>query len=150
MIQEIKKDIFDPFFNVKIVTLNKVGVAGKGLALEFRKRYPEWYNQYVETCKLPRYSHIFNGWLESSDEARCWIFNWYTKNHWKENSNLELIQTGAKKLSEDIIDYQIEWANIGIPKVGCQNGKLDWKDVKPILDKELEEISKFNNIYYLL
>jgi len=57
-----------------------------------------------------------------------------TKNNWKGESDLELIEKSCKQLKAfrtklSLID------KFTMPKVGCGNGKLDWdKDVFPIIN----------------
>ena len=58
-----------------------------------------------------------------------------TKSNWWENSSLELIEKSVSKLAKATAPRY----PICVPRLGCSNGKLDWKNVKPILEKYLDE-----------
>lgn len=62
------------------------------------------------------------------------IISMPVKRNWWEKANLELIESSAKKL----VKAQVSKYPICLPRPGCSNGKLDWKDVKPILEKYLD------------
>lgn len=44
-------DLFESNCTTLVNTINCVGVMGKEIALEFKKRFPEMYNDYVAKCK---------------------------------------------------------------------------------------------------
>ena len=51
MITYLKGDIFSSPAQVLVNTVNTVGVMGKGVALGFKKRYPEMFSAYERVCK---------------------------------------------------------------------------------------------------
>ncbi len=51
MIREIQGDIFTSTAEAYVNPVNCVGVMGKGLALEFKKRFPEMLSCYQKWCK---------------------------------------------------------------------------------------------------
>ena len=50
MLTYIEGDIFSSPAQVLVNTVNTVGVMGKGIALEFKKRYPAMFQEYKEQC----------------------------------------------------------------------------------------------------
>ena len=130
----------DNLFNSKcetlINTVNCVGVMGKGIALEFKKKYPQMYEEYVEKCKknqvkpgIPYYYHDLFG---NS------IINFPTKDHWRSSSRIEYIVSGLDWI---INNYKkIGITSIAIPPLGCGNGGLDWKQVGPIIYNKLKNL----------
>ena len=43
-------DILESKAETLVNTVNCVGVMGKGIALEFKNRFPEMYADYIERC----------------------------------------------------------------------------------------------------
>lgn len=66
------------------------------------------------------------------------LFTFPTKEHWKENSKPDLIRRSCKEITKLADEYHIDI--VYLPPPGCNNGHLDyWKDVRPILEKELDD-----------
>lgn len=65
MLRICKGDLFESKAQVLVNPVNLNGVMGKGLALEFKKRYPEMFKQYRELCKnrnfLPGQLWLYKG-----------------------------------------------------------------------------------------
>lgn len=142
----IGDDIFASSTDVLVNPVNCVGVMGKGLALSFKNKFPDMYKQYKKDChdgkvvigRINVYSYFEEETLDQK-----YIFNFPTKKHWKDNSNLAEIEEGIKDLLSKIEEYQID--SIAIPRIGCGLGGLDWEaDVQPLLYKYFEE---FSNTY---
>lgn len=127
------RNIFDSQCQTIVNTINCVGVMGKGIALEMKKRYPEMFDKYKDYCdkglidvgKLWLYKH--------SDEK--WILNFPTKKHWKNKSEYEYIESGMIKFLETYKERGIK--TIAFPMLGCSNGGLDKDIVIQIMTKYL-------------
>jgi O-acetyl-ADP-ribose deacetylase (regulator of RNase III) len=124
------ESFFESDAHVLVNTVNCVGVMGRGIALEFKKRYPEMYREYRIRC-FEKNVRIGEPYIyKVSDEK--WILNFPTKDHWKDPSRLEWIDAGMLYL----VAHAREWGirSIAIPALGCSNGGLNWKrDVLPLL-----------------
>lgn len=137
MIQNITGNIFESKADALVNTVNTVGVMGKGLALQFREEFPENYRLYHKECE----SGLFDvGQLLITEEAnrageRKIIVNFPTKRHWRYPSEYSFIESGLKKLREEIQDRGIR--SIAIPPLGTHNGGLDWMKVKPMIESLL-------------
>ena len=51
MIRYLEGDIFLTPAQTIVNTVNTVGVMGKGIALEFKKRYPDMFEKYKVACE---------------------------------------------------------------------------------------------------
>ncbi len=136
-------DIFNSTAKTLVNTINCVGVMGKGIALEFKKRYPELYKQYIELCenKLiqpgePYYYHDITG---------VSIINFPTKDHWKSPSKLSYIISGLDWFVQNYKELGIE--SIAFPPLGCGNGGLSWEIVGPIMVEKLKNLPIYVEIY---
>ena len=109
--------------------VNCVGVMGKGIALEFKKRYPEMYRDYAARCadgmvKLG-VPYLYRDLLDTS------ILNFPTKNHWRGASELSYITDGLKWFIQNYEELNI--TSIAFPALGCGNGGLEWSLVGPTM-----------------
>ena len=126
-------DIFAQDVPVIVNPVNCVGVMGKGLALQFKARYPTMYTWYRQECLAGRVKvgHVQIVQLALSSKV-SYIVNFPTKIHWREPSRLVWIATG--------LDSLVAWcrasaiAAIAVPALGCQNGGLRLADVQPLIE----------------
>ncbi len=113
-------------------TVNTVGVMGKGIAAAFKARYPEMFQTYQKLCREKKLD-VGMLWLwKASDQ---WVLNFPTKRHWRNPSKLEYIEAGLKKFAAEYERRGIR--EISFPRLGCGNGGLDWKDVRPLMERYL-------------
>ena len=116
--------------------VNCVGVAGAGLALAFKKKYPRWFDEYKHVCDkgLMKVGEVLVVRFNGGPQPRC-IISVPTKRHYKDKSILSDIEMGAKGISVCLDEYNIN--SISIPALGCGLGGLDWNNVRPILEDNL-------------
>lgn len=125
---EIQGDIFESKLQTIVNTVNCYGVMGKGIALEFRKRYPDMFEVYKKQCEDKL---IKPGILYLYKKSTPWILNFPTKNHWRYPSKLEYIKIGLEKFSKTYEAKKIK--SIAFPQLGTHNGGLNWHDVRKIM-----------------
>lgn len=110
-------------------TVNTEGVMGKGVALQFRKAYPDNYEAYRRACKAgevrPGSMFIFD--RETLTNPR-YIINFPTKRHWRSKSRMEDIEAGLVALVADVRRLGIR--SIAVPPLGCGLGGLPWPEVQ--------------------
>lgn len=135
MIEYIEGDIFDSPAQVIVNTVNTVGVMGKGLALSFKKRYPDMFESYKKVCEKHQ---LTIGKLMLYQEADHWILLFPTKENWRNPSKLEYIEKGLMKFVNSYAEKHI--TSIAFPKLGCGNGELNWDLVRPIMEKYLKPL----------
>jgi O-acetyl-ADP-ribose deacetylase (regulator of RNase III) len=136
-------DLFAQDADALVNTVNCVGVMGKGVALEFKRRWPNNYAAYRLACQRkslrPGILHIFQvADLLSNDDPK-FIINFPTKDHWRSKSQLSYIEDGLDALVETLTQKCI--GSIAMPPLGCGNGGLDWRDVKPLIEQKLRGVS---------
>lgn len=153
MIKFTTGNLFDSSAEALVNTVNCVGVMGKGIALECKKRFPENYIKYREACDQ---GHVLIGLMFVTNidysefnnpypEDILYIVNFPTKQHWKNPSKLEWIVSGLDSLRSFLINYEIQ--SVAIPALGCGNGGLDWSTVRPIIVEKLQDLPIDITIY---
>ncbi len=142
MIIYVKGDLLESDAQTLVNTVNCFGVMGKGIALEFRKKYPEMFKQYKEMCNA---GEVKIGKLHLFKTSDKWIVNFPTKNHWRFPSKLEYIEKGLQFFMEHYKEWGIE--SIAFPKLGSNHGKLNWNDVKAVIEKYLSGLDIQIQVY---
>ncbi len=131
----LRQDDVDAIVN----TVNCVGVMGKGIALQFKHKFPDNFKSYQAACKARevRIGRMFvhdNGAVARPH----YLINFPTKDHWRGNSRIEFIRSGLVDLVAQIERLNIR--SIAVPPLGCGNGGLDWADVRPLIEQALAAI----------
>ncbi|HRW99089.1 MAG TPA: macro domain-containing protein [Cyclobacteriaceae bacterium] len=135
IIKEFQGNIFESSCQTLVNTVNCVGIMGRGIALEFKNRFPEMYDEYARYCADKR---IHPGVLHLWKKSEPWILNFPTKNHWKYPSKIEYIEQGMAKFSAT---YAIKGiTSIAFPELGASLGGLQWSAVKEIMYRYLERL----------
>jgi O-acetyl-ADP-ribose deacetylase (regulator of RNase III) len=128
-------------------TVNTVGVMGKGIALQFKEKFPENYKLYKKASDAKQ---LHTGKMFVVPTGRMdgikWIINFPTKKHWRHPSKIEFITEGLDDLINIIVDKQI--TSVALPPLGCGNGGLEWKIVKPIIEEKLSVLSNVEFIVF--
>jgi O-acetyl-ADP-ribose deacetylase (regulator of RNase III) len=118
-------------------TVNCVGVMGRGVALQFRRAFPENYEVYRMACQKgevqPGKMFIFEtGHLTPPR----YIINFPTKRHWRGKSRLEDIEAGLKALVREVEQRRI--GSIALPPLASGLGGRDWKkEIRPLVETYL-------------
>src|SRR5947209_4447373 len=94
-----KGDLLRSQAEALVNTVNTVGIMGKGIALQFKKAYPDNFRAYEAAClrREVDLGHMFVFDLNRLDNPR-YIINFPTKAHWKSKSRLPDIQAGLSDL----------------------------------------------------
>ena len=142
MISYATTSIIDSAADVLVCPVNTVGVMGKGLALEFKRRFPLTSRHYVAWCKDPPPGSVIL-LARTLTEKRCIVFL-PTKNDWRHPSDLGLIESGLTSFANAICVGTPQKNGLGViqsvafPKLGCGLGQLDWKSkVQPLMERTL-------------
>jgi len=107
-------------------------VMGKGTALEAMKRKPQVAINLAQFIKLSGNNvHIIEG-----DERRVWL-SFPVKHNWYDQADINLIERSCQQLV-DMVNLH-DWESVALPKPGCGAGRLTWNEVKPILEKYLDD-----------
>ena len=135
MVQYIIGDIFESPAQTIVNTVNTVGVMGKGLALQFKQRYPEMFTAYRDICEQHR---LMTGTLMLYSAPDHIILLFPTKENWRNPSRLDYIERGLQKFVSKYSDYGI--TSIAFPRLGCGNGELNWEEVQPVMEHYLNDL----------
>lgn len=147
----VRGDLFYSRLQTLTVSVNCVGVMGKGLASRAKYQFPDVYVVYQEVCRnrslgmgqpyLYKREKSFEE--ELADDPRTftngnggtWFLLFPTKNHWRERSDIKGIEAGLEWLSSSWSKEKI--TSLAIPALGCGLGRLEWKDVGPLMCRHL-------------
>ncbi|MEV6984187.1 macro domain-containing protein [Sphaerisporangium sp. NPDC051017] len=140
-------NLLDAEVEALVNTVNTVGVAGKGIALQFRQAYPENFKAYARACKR---GEVVPGKMFVYDDGRIgsgrYVINFPTKRHWRAASRLEDIESGLVDLVRVVRELGIR--SLAVPPLGCGNGGLEWRDVFPLIDRAAAELPDVDVVVY--
>ena len=128
-------------------TVNCVGVMGRGIALQFKKAFPENFEAYARVCqrKEMQPGKMFVYDIEGLTNPR-YIINFPTKRHWRGNSRIEDIEAGLRTLVAAIRQRDIR--SIAIPPLGCGLGGLQWSSVKQRIEQALAGLDEVRIVIF--
>ncbi len=136
MILYVQGDLFQSPAQVLVNTVNTVGVMGKGVALQFKRHFPEMYAKYRDLCEKGDFN-IGSLWLYKTPNK--WVLSFPTKRHWRQPSKLEYVESGMQEFVEKYSSMGIH--SIAFPALGCGNGQLDFStQVQPLMEKYLQPL----------
>ena len=136
MISYISGDLFETPAQTMVNTVNTVGVMGKGVALRFKKIYPEMFKAYRELCEQ---GELQIGRLFLYRTQHKLILNFPTKEHWRRPSRPEYIAAGLRTFVRNYERMGI--LSVAFPPLGCGNGELDFAGtVKPMMEEALRDL----------
>ncbi len=130
----VQGDMFNSEYELLTISVNTVGVMGKGLASRFKYLYPEIYVVYENLCKQGILK-LGKPFIYDAPELGRKFLLFPTKGHWREKSRLDKIEEGLKWFLDNYSKYEIKSA--AFPALGCGLGGLNWVEVGPIMVKYL-------------
>jgi len=143
MFKALIGDLFASRGQTLVNTVNCVGVMGKGVALEFKKRFPAMFEDYVRRCerKAVRLGEPYL-FRDASGQS---IVNFPTKAHWRSPARLKDIDLGL----DHFVAHFGEWGitSVAIPPLGCGNGGLEWSEVGPLIYRKLHGLTIDVEVY---
>lgn len=135
-IQFVAGDLFANAYKAQAFAhgCNCQGSKGAGIALGFRERYPDMYEQFRARCKAePRQFNLGDAFLWKA-QGRPWVFNLGTQERfWRARASYEAIETALKRMRE-LADAE-GVTSIAIPRIGVGYGGLSWKKVRAIVER---------------
>ena len=147
MIRFTTGDILVEDAEALVNTVNCIGVMGRGLALQFKKAYPENFRAYAEACGSgdvrPGRMFVFETGALTNPR---YIVNFPTKRHWRNSGRIEDIDSGLKDLTSVIRERGIR--SIAVPALGSGLGGLAWSDVRPRIEKALSDFNSLDIVVF--
>ena len=147
MIEFKTGDILAEDAEALVNTVNCVGFMGRGIALQFKRAWPENFKAYESACRRkevqPGRMFVFEtGQLVSPD----YIINFPTKRHWRGKSRIEDIEAGLVALVSEVRARGIR--SIAIPPLGAGLGGLDWADVRWRIERALGALPDVRTVVF--
>lgn len=142
MIEFTSGNMFDRAADVRVNTVNCVGVMGAGVALAFKSRYPEMFGAYQRACRL---GEVKPGSLHTWQGFGVTVVNFPTKRHWRQPSRYEDVQAGLDALCLYLSDKGA--ISVTLPALGCGHGGLDWSRVSTMIKDSLSGLEAHIFVY---
>lgn len=133
MVTLVTGNLFQSKTQTLVNAINCRGVMGKGIALDFKVKYPLMFEDYAGRCA--RHEVKLGEPYVFKLHKGVWILNFPTKDHWRDDSHLPDIVKGLDYLEAHYKEWGIE--SMAVPALGCGKGRLNWKTVGPILYQHL-------------
>lgn len=122
-------DLFESKRQTLMCTTNVAGAMGAGVAKEFRDRYPELYERYLELFpreyypdpSLAKKLYVF----PINEHQQCLLFP--TKVHWRNPSPWSLMWDNLAQLASQFQELGI--TSLAMPPIGCGNGGWKYEQV---------------------
>ena len=140
MIEIVDRNLFTSECQTLVNTVNCKGVMGKGIALEFRLRFPTMFKEYERRCKNGdiRIGHPCLYQENDLLSSTPWILNFPTKDHWKYPSKEAYLHEGLKWFTDRHKGLGVE--SIAFPLLGAENGGLSTERSLAIMKEHLDRI----------
>ena len=139
MLMYKKGNILEAEADVLVNTVNSVGVMGKGIALQFKRHFPDNYDAYRKAIEkgLIKPGSVFIYQVNTASKVK-YIANFATKDHWRSRSRYEWIKKGLRELKDKLMTLKVD--SVAIPPLGCGHGALDWNKVKKLIEDTLSDL----------
>ena len=134
--QEKRGNLFSSHADAFVNTINCHGVMGKGIALEFRRRYPMMFDAYQIACQQ---NEISPGQIWKYKTKDRWLLNFAVKDHWRYPSKIAWIESSLKQFKE--IYKNLDITSVAFPMMGAMNGGIPVEVIRTIMRKYLEPIT---------
>lgn len=147
MVELTRGNLLEADADALVNTVNTVGVMGKGIALQFRQAFPDNYKAYSRAVEagdvVPGRMFVYRtGMLRPR-----FIVNFPTKRHWRGKSRLDDIKAGLTDLVRVVREDRIE--SLAVPPLGCGNGGLQWREVKPLIEAAMSNVPDVRVILFV-
>ncbi len=114
--------------------VNCKGSMGAGIAVGFRERYPEMYEEYRCRCKAtPRELNPGDCFLwKAADQP--WVFNLATQeDYWRSRATYAAVEQALAAMLTQADAEGVR--SIAMPRVGTGYGGRSWKKLRPIVER---------------
>ena len=146
-LQVLQGDMFFSRMQTLTISVNCVGVMGKGLASRAKYLFPDVYVYYNDLCRKKRmelgkpslYRRDLSLDVQLADEPTritdrevgTWFLLFPTKDHWRDRAEIQGIERGLKWVADNY--RRLGLKSLALPALGAGLGGLDWKQVGPLI-----------------
>lgn len=143
----VKGDMFFSKLQTLTISVNCMGIMGKGLASRAKYQFPRVYVEYQDLCKQKKLRlgkpHLYKQELsldsQLADEptslengvTETWFLLFPTKDNWRNRADIVGIEKGLQWVCDNYKKEGIK--SLAMPALGCGLGWLDWSSVGPLL-----------------
>ena len=147
MIHYTNGNILESNAQALVNTVNTLGVMGKGIALQFKRAYPNNFYAYQKACKQGDIAigKLFVTKEYNLNSGEKIIINFPTKNDWRKSSEYSYVENGLDNLVQIISQHNIH--SVALPPLGAGNGGLEWEKVKKIIEQKLSDLDVEITVY---
>jgi len=154
-------DMFFSQMQTLTISVNTVGIMGKGLASRTKYQFPDVYVFYQDLCRQKvlqmgkPYLYKRESFVDRllADDAyplpninsNKWFLLFPTKRHWRDKSDIDGIEAGLVWVRNNYAKEKI--VSLAMPALGCGLGRLEWRDIGPLMCKYLADIDILVSIY---
>ena len=146
MISYCQGDLLEADVDALVNAVNTVGVMGKGIALAFKNRFPANTQAYAAACQR---GEVVTGRMFVTETPALlgprWIVNFPTKQHWRDPSRLEWVQTGLQDLRCFLLAQSVQ--SVALPALGAGLGGLGWSAVRAEIETALADLDVDIRVY---
>jgi O-acetyl-ADP-ribose deacetylase (regulator of RNase III) len=139
-------NLLDDDAQALVNTVNTVGVMGKGIALQFRQRFPANFAAYAQACKL---GQVQTGRMFITEPGELtgprWVVNFPTKQHWRDPSHMAWVVDGLQDLRGFLVSSSVQ--SIALPALGAGLGGLPWSTVRAHIEAALSNLPTDVRVY---
>jgi O-acetyl-ADP-ribose deacetylase (regulator of RNase III) len=147
MISLTRGNLIEANVEALVNTVNCEGFMGKGIALQFKQAFPQNFRFYQQASRAgevqPGKMLVF---ATGSLVNPKYIINFPTKRHWRGKSRIEDIASGLRSLVEELRRLRI--TEVAVPPLGCGFGGLDWRQVRPMIERAPGELPDVHVLFY--
>ena len=146
MVEYVTGDLLIAEREALVNAVNCVGVMGRGVALAFKRRFPDNFKAYKAACDRgelqPGRMFVF----ETGELMPRLIINFPTKRDWRARSRLADVEAGLSALVAEIKRHRVH--SIALPPLGCGLGGLEWTEVKPRIHRALAGVADLDALVF--
>jgi O-acetyl-ADP-ribose deacetylase (regulator of RNase III) len=147
MIEYKTGNILEEEAEALVNTVNCVGFMGRGIALQFKKAWPENFKAYAAACRRqevqPGRMFVFETGQLTNPR---YIINFPTKRHWRGKSRMEDIEAGLEALVGEIRQRGIR--SVALPPLGAGLGGLKWAEVRARIERAMHDLPDVRTVVF--
>lgn len=113
---------------------NCAGAMGKGIAAQFKEKFPKMYSKYKRLCKEGTFT-LGDVFEYNYDQGT--VFNLGTQDSWRTKANINAIEKAITTMLKLANKKNID--KIALPQIGAGLGGLNWDTVKATIEKAAKD-----------
>jgi len=138
ILTEVKQDLFDLDSSYHLVHCISADCAmGAGIAVEFNKRFPQMKNvikiRHRGVCSCCMFSEV------SPDHRIRHVFNLITKPLFWHKPSYDTLTSSLVDLQKQCLEFGV--LKLGMPRIGSGLDKLEWSNVRGIIESIFENMN---------